>query len=199
MSSRTNSTARSSNFFLQPLINSTSVDFTTAALIHPILQDVHTLRKLADAQNIDRFLNDPIDVTNDKNLSMMSNLALDISQALHSIVLPPACKSTSTRKISQLSSKLQRGQKAAILATRPVPNKQSRVTKRCRLCGVTETPRWRDRSSSWSLCNVCGLMDSRRSIRNYPIYNVVIFIIAFAKTPKKFTASIHNKAMQCYT
>ncbi|UZP40243.1 hypothetical protein NXS19_008059 [Fusarium pseudograminearum] len=167
MSSHTNSMSRPSNFFLQPLINSTTVDSTTAALIHPILQDVHTLRKLADAQNIDHFLNDPIAVTDDKSLSIMSNLALDISQALHSIVLPPTCKSTSTRKISQSSSKLQRGQKTAILTTRPISNKQSRDAKRCRLCGVTDTPRWRGRSSDWLLCNVCALVNSRRSIRKY--------------------------------
>ncbi|KAG8673779.1 hypothetical protein FPOAC1_007098 [Fusarium poae] len=46
--------AKSSNFFLQPRVNSTtSIDSTTAKLIHPILHDVHTLRKLADAQRID--------------------------------------------------------------------------------------------------------------------------------------------------
>ncbi|KAH6994646.1 hypothetical protein EDB82DRAFT_502229 [Fusarium venenatum] len=158
---------KSSNFFLQPMINSTSVDSPTAAAIYPILQDVHTLRSLTDAYNIDHFLNNSVPTSDDKILSTMSDLTSNISQALRDIMLRSEPNKPFSRRRSQLSSKAQRGQKIATLTPCSKSDKDSGDIMRCSFCGVTETPCWRGTSSGWLLCNFCSLVKSRRAIRKH--------------------------------
>lgn len=131
------------------------------------MQDVYTLRKLADAHNMDHFLNHPILMSDDKDLSIMSDLAGNISQALRNTMLRPAPDRPSPRRSSQALSKVRRGQETTILTPRSKSDEYCGESKRCSFCGVTETPRWRGRSSGCLLCNVCGLVKSRRLIRKY--------------------------------
>ncbi|KAH7192917.1 uncharacterized protein B0J16DRAFT_67098 [Fusarium flagelliforme] len=50
--------------------------------------------------------------------------------------------------------------------SKKAPDDSTPGVKRCHLCGVTETPRWRGNSvGAGLLCNVCGLVQTKRISR----------------------------------
>ncbi|KAM0193505.1 hypothetical protein ACHAPA_009394 [Fusarium lateritium] len=117
-----------------------------------VLQDAHTLQKLAQSYDIAQFLNQT-SATNNRDLSAIATLAGNISQALDEIVgcLPHG------QAINDTDTKPKRSRS-------PLANTAS--PKRCYKCGVTETPRWRRSSPDCPrFCNVCSLVESKRAKR----------------------------------
>lgn len=143
-------------------------------LTNQVVQDAHTLHKLAQAYDINQFLNESPgkSTIRETDLSAIAYVATNISQTLDDVV-----RSTSQRHASisnrHMSSAHQRYSKKRLrkLTSRSPCSRFSiaagaEPVKRCHLCGVTETPRWRGTSSGTEfLCNVCDLVQTRRFIR----------------------------------
>jgi len=168
------SLTESSNFFLQSITDSKPRDADSTAKVQKVVQDAHTLHKLAQAYDINQFLNgSPGKSTiRETDLSTIACLASNISQTLDDVV-----RSTSQRHASTSDSQTSLGhQRYAKKGLRKLTSRSPRSrfsiadgaepVKRCHLCGVTDTPRWRGTSSGTEfLCNVCDLVQTRRFIR----------------------------------
>lgn len=138
------------------------------------MQDAHTLHKLARAYDINQFLNESpgTSTIRETDLSAITCVATNLSQPLDDVVRSTSERHASTSN-SQMSSAHQRYAKKGLrkLASRSPCSRFSiadgaEPVKRCHLCGVTETPRWRGTSSGTEfLCNVCDLVQTRRFIR----------------------------------
>jgi hypothetical protein len=170
------SLAEPSNLFLRSIIDSKPRDADSTAKIQKVMQDAHTLHKLAQAYDINQFLNESPgkSIIRETDLSAMACLARNISQALDDVVRSTSQRHASTSD-SQTSSGHQRCAKKGLRKlTSRSPRSRFSITdgvepvKRCHLCGVTETPRWRGTSSGTGfLCNVCDLVQTRRFIRKH--------------------------------
>jgi len=143
----------SANFFQRTSVGSSDKTSQTIKM-QTLLQDAHTLQKLAESYDIARFLNKP-SATDDCHLSDIATLARNISQALDDMIrCAPHQQATKDG-----DAKPKRSTSSTISTGSP---------KRCYKCGVTETPRWRRISPGCPrLCNVCSLVESKRTIRKH--------------------------------
>ncbi|KAM0231511.1 hypothetical protein ACHAP5_011042 [Fusarium lateritium] len=141
----------SSNFFQRPGVNCS--DNTTQTIkMQTVLQDAHTLQKLAQSYDIAQFLN-KASATDTCDLLAIATLAGNISQALDEIV---GC-TPHGQAIKDTDRKPKRSRSPLTYTASP---------KRCYKCGVTETPRWRRSSPGCPrFCNVCSLVESKRAKR----------------------------------
>ncbi|RGP77967.1 transcription factor [Fusarium longipes] len=140
-----------SNFFQRPGVkHSDNTDQKNK--IRTILEDAYALQKLAQSCDIDRFMN-KAPTTDDCDLSAISTLAGNITQALDEIVRC-APREQPTKNV-ETNPKHSRS-----------PIAKTGSPKRCYNCGVTETPRWRRLSPGCPrLCNFCSLVGSKRATR----------------------------------
>ncbi|KAJ4129163.1 hypothetical protein NW768_007698 [Fusarium equiseti] len=119
-----------------------------------LLQDAHTLQKLAQSYDIAQFLN-KTSATDAHQLSDIATLAGNISQALEEMASCPSHR----RTLKDGNAKPKRSTSPTTIAESP---------KRCYKCGVTDTPRWRRSSPGCPpLCNVCSLVETKRTRRKH--------------------------------
>ncbi|EXM13183.1 hypothetical protein FOTG_18356 [Fusarium oxysporum f. sp. vasinfectum 25433] len=83
------SLAESSNFFLPSVTDSKPRDADTTAKIQKVVQDAHTLHKLAQAYDINQFLNESPgkSTIRETDLSAIAYVATNISQTLDDVQL----------------------------------------------------------------------------------------------------------------
>ncbi|EXL64707.1 hypothetical protein FOPG_19039 [Fusarium oxysporum f. sp. conglutinans race 2 54008] len=81
------SLAESSNFFLPSVTDSKPRDADTTAKIQKVVQDAHTLQKLAQAYDINQFLNESPgkSAIRETDLSAITCVATNISQTLDDV------------------------------------------------------------------------------------------------------------------
>ncbi|CAG7561781.1 unnamed protein product [Fusarium equiseti] len=145
--------AESANFFQRTSVASSDKTNRTIKM-QTVLQDAHTLQKLAERYDIAHFLN-KASATDDCRFSDIATLAGNISQALDEMV-----RSAPQEQIIKHSDAKPRRSRS------PPTNLGS--PKRCYKCGVTETPRWRRSSPGCPrLCNFCSLVESKRARRKH--------------------------------
>ncbi|KAH7180017.1 uncharacterized protein B0J16DRAFT_374966 [Fusarium flagelliforme] len=145
--------AESANFFQRTSVGSSDKTNQTIKM-QTLLQDAHTLQKLAESYDIAHFLN-KASATDDCHISDIATLAGNISQALDEMVRSAPQEQT-----------IKHGDVKPRRSRSPVTNMAS--PKQCYKCGVTDTPRWRRSSPGCPrLCNVCSLVESKRAIRKY--------------------------------
>ncbi|KAH7245721.1 hypothetical protein BKA59DRAFT_173950 [Fusarium tricinctum] len=161
-----NSLAPPTNFFLPP-ISELPDNNKTAAKIQIILQDAHTLKQLVQSQDITQFLNQTPNISH-VELSTMASLADNISRVMNTVVQSKSGLATArgTRSSSRQPRHFERIKKKTLPSNSESPAAGDKE-KRCHLCGVTQTPCWRGSMTSEShlLCNVCGLVQTRRFAR----------------------------------
>ncbi|KAG7436795.1 hypothetical protein Forpi1262_v002086 [Fusarium oxysporum f. sp. raphani] len=86
------SLTESSNFFLQSITDSKPRDADTTAKVQKVVQDAHTLHKLAQAYDINQFLNESPGKSTicETDLSAIACLASNISQTLDDVQMAPS-------------------------------------------------------------------------------------------------------------
>jgi hypothetical protein len=122
------------------------------------------LQQVQQSYDIDQFLNNPSPVD-----ETVINFADNITQALGDALRSTPCGYSSsvahTPKRSHRRPKRLSRQNTANSTSSVGGSSVSRKSKRCYLCGVTDTPRWQESGfGSRLFCNVCGLLHSKKSI-----------------------------------
>ncbi|KFA81440.1 hypothetical protein S40288_07302 [Stachybotrys chartarum IBT 40288] len=143
--------------------------------MHVISHDARLLHRLARRQIQSR--NRHRTVTDEEDLATMHTLNKNIKRQLDEVTHPdsPPHDNASAAKQSKFDghvpTKRARTHKAldCYVGKSNCPE-QAKMTwvRSCRVCGTTETPRWRGNPSEMDpLCNVCGLLEKKRTGRKH--------------------------------
>ncbi|CAG7559377.1 unnamed protein product [Fusarium equiseti] len=101
------------------------------------------------------------DTTELQNLQPLAEAAAEESSSSPAITSDDTTKTPTSRDAIKLSSRSRSHRRS-----KKAPDDFTPGVKRCHLCGVTETPRWRGNSvGAGLLCNVCGLVQIKRISR----------------------------------
>ncbi|CAF3495173.1 unnamed protein product [Fusarium graminearum] len=145
-----------SNFFLPPSGHPPSGTSDTKEL-KTVLQDYET--SIRERQ------------LHDHQFTQLQTLTEVAEAPTSSTIVPGAIPkkrslNTDSTRVSSRSDTTSRSSRRNKTVLQTVNDHDISSTKRCELCGVTETPRWRASSvGSGLLCNVCGLVQTKRIAR----------------------------------
>ncbi|RGP78977.1 transcription factor [Fusarium longipes] len=132
-----------------------------------LLQDAHMLRQLQQSYDIDQFLNNPSPV-GEATIDFANNITQALGDALRSTPYEDPSSAAQTPKRPHRRPKRLSRHNTANSTSSVGGSSVSRKTKRCYQCGVTDTPRWQGSGfGSRLLCNVCGLLHSKRIERKH--------------------------------
>ncbi|RGP74112.1 transcription factor [Fusarium sporotrichioides] len=152
--------ALSRNFFLPPASGANTIDASKIQTTK-LLQDAHVLQQLQQSYDIDQFLNNPSPIDETTVTFAQDNITQALGDALRSTPYEYPSSDARTPKRSHRRPKRLSRQNTANSASSVV----SRKSKRCYLCGVTDTPRWQESGfGSRLFCNVCGLLHDKKLI-----------------------------------
>ncbi|KAJ4003744.1 hypothetical protein NW752_011167 [Fusarium irregulare] len=151
------------NFFLPRAPTNANAN-ADANLIHTtkLLQDAHALRQLAQSHDIDQFLNNPSPI-DEATIDFANDITSALGDALRAT---PLVTDTDTPTRPGRRPKRLSRQSTANSVSSVGGSSARRKSKRCCLCGVTNSPRWQEAGFGRRVfCNVCGLLHSKRIVR----------------------------------
>ncbi|EYB24516.1 hypothetical protein FG05_07830 [Fusarium graminearum] len=151
--------AVSRNFFLPPAVGATSTLDAKKIQTTKLLQDAHMLQQLEQSYHIDQFLNNPSPI-DETTITFADNITQALGDALRSTPYEyPSSDAPTFKRPHRRPKRLSRHNTASSVGGSSV----SRKSKRCYLCGTTDTPRWQEAGlGSRLFCNVCGLLHSKK-------------------------------------
>ncbi|KAI1056987.1 hypothetical protein LB507_002292 [Fusarium sp. FIESC RH6] len=142
-----------SNFFLPPSAHSFNTFDTTE--LQNVLEDYEDgLSQYGYSERHDHLYT---------QLQPLAEAAAESSSS--PAVTSDTSKTPTSRDAIKLSSR-SHSSRSNRRSKKQTPGDSTSGVKRCHLCGVTDTPRWRTNSAGAGLlCNVCGLVQTKRISR----------------------------------